>query len=302
MPSNRNPLQQKFDFDGVQDHLVQHPPLNKWQAQVRSVRPPVKAHGGKYYLAKRIVPILMAVRADVEEYLEPCVFGGSVFLALPKFAREFVGDVNPDVVNLWRALSTRGAANELLNTVAETPYESEEFETSKVQAIDAITRAARFIIRCRFSRGGLGETFAWSERQRGGKPGDANAWETFIEKALPNIIDRAQGVNVLHDACWMTVWQSRRKSRRLIYADPPYMADTRCSKSAYGDFEMSRVQHFWLASALRAHSGPAAISGYRNYDYDFWFKDWRRTDFEVPNNAGQKGKKQRRIESLWTNF
>jgi len=302
MTPNRNPLQRKFDFDGIETQSVVHPPLEKWEGRVHRLRPPVKAHGGKYYLAKQIVPILMAVRSAVDEYLEPCVFGGSVYLALPKFAIELVGDVNPEVVNLWKVLSIKNDASELLKIAANTPYEIEEFERSKFQAIDAVTRAARFMVRCRFSRGGLGETFAWSDRERGGKPGDANAWHTFGEKALPQIIDRAQGVIVLSDPCWATVWESREKSRRLIYADPPYMQDTRASKSAYGNFEMSRLHHFWLASALRAHSGPAAISGYRNYDYDFWFKDWRRTDFEVPNNAGQNGKKQRRTESLWTNF
>jgi site-specific DNA-adenine methylase len=243
----------------------------------------------------------MAVRSEVEEYLEPCVFGGSVYLALPRFGNELVGDVNPDVVNLWRVLSNQ-AANELLEIVIDTPYEIGAFEEAQTQSTNAITQAARFIIRRRFSRGGLGETFAWSERERGGQPGDANAWETFGQHALPKIIDRANGVRVLNDPCWVAVWESRMKSRRLIYADPPYMADTRTSKSAYGQFEMTRLHHFWLAAALRAHSGPAAISGYRNYDYDFWFKDWRRTDFEVSNNAGQTGKKQKRIESLWTNY
>lgn len=71
---------------------------------VHRIRPPVKAHGGKYYLAPKIVPILLSVRANVTEYLEPCAFGASVFLAMPRMKREMLGDINPDVVALWTVL------------------------------------------------------------------------------------------------------------------------------------------------------------------------------------------------------
>lgn len=160
----------------------------------------------------------------------------------------------------------------------------------------------RFLIRCRFSRGGLGQDFAWSERERGGKPGDENAWDTFRENELPKIIERARGAEVTAEPCWWSVWQSRHQKQRLVYADPPYMSNTRKAKKAYGQFEMNRFGHFWLVAALRAHSGPAAISGYRNYDYDRWLHDWRRIDFEMPNNSGQSKKKQRRVDALWINW
>ena len=84
--------------------------------------------------------------------------------------------------------------------------------------------------------------------------------------------------------------------------DPPYVSSTRVAKNAYGPYEMTRLQHFWLVAALRAHSGPAAISGYRSAEYDRWLRDWRRFDFDMPNNAGQSRRKQRRTESLWINW
>jgi hypothetical protein len=84
----------------------------------------------------------------------------------------------------------------------------------------AVDRAVQFLVRRRFSRGGLGTSFAWSDCERGGRPGDENAWLTFREKELPKIIKRAQGVEVTDDPCWWTVWESREKIRRLIYADP----------------------------------------------------------------------------------
>jgi hypothetical protein len=65
---------------------------------------------------------------------------------------------------------------------------------------------------------------------------------------------------------------------------------------------MTPQQHDWLITSLRAHSGPAAISGYRCPEYDCRLSDWRRFDFEMPNNAGQTKRKQRRTESLWINW
>lgn len=99
-----------------------------------------------------------------------------------------------------------------------------------------------------------------------GRPGDENAWHTFRENELPKIIDRARGVEVLEDRGWRTVGQSRNALQRLIYADQSYVPKTRTVKTAYGPFEMTPYQHARLVTALRAHSGPAAISGYRCED------------------------------------
>lgn len=278
------------------DCVLAHPVIHR-------LRPPVKAHGGKYYLARKIVPILLGVRERISEYLEPCAFGASVFLAMPRCQREILGDINPDVVALWSVLSEERSASELARRLSTIAYCQSNFEAAKQRVGETmLDRATSFLVRCRFSRGGLGKSFAWSERLRGGRPGDENAWETFRQSELPRIIARAKGVEVTNDPCWWTVWESRQKIHRLVYADPPYMPQTRSAKTAYGPHEMTPLQHFWLVAALRAHSGPAAISGYRCPEYDRWLQDWRRFDFEMPNNAGQNKRKQRRTESLWINW
>ena len=296
---NQDNAQQLFEFP------EEHPAASiceiavDTRRKIHRIRPPVKAHGGKYYLARQIVPILLSAPGNPTEYLEPCAFGASVYLAMPRFDREILGDVNPDVVALWQVLSHEKYAAVLSEQLAEIAYDESQFEAAKqVSPVSLIEQAVRFLIRCRFSRGGLQTTFAWSERKRGGKPGDENAWDTFRESELPKIIERASGAEIISDPCWWTVWQSRAKAHRLIYADPPYAADTRTAKEAYGPFEMTRLHHFWLIGALRAHSGPAAISGYRNFDYDRWLHNWRRFDFDMPNNASQST----RSKDAWKAF
>jgi DNA adenine methylase len=270
---------------------------------IERLRPPVKAHGGKYYLAREIVPILLGVRERITEYLEPCAFGASVFLAMPRLEREILGDINPEVCALWTVLGNERLASALTERLSRLPYNEATFDAARAPSDGTLLdRALRFLVTCRFSRGGLRTSFAWSHRERGGRPGDENAWDTFRSNELPRIIARARGIEVTSDPCWWTVWESREKVRRLVYADPPYLASTRTAKTAYGPYEMPRLQHFWLVAALRAHSGPAAISGYRCSEYDRWLHDWRRFDFEMPNNAGQTRRKQRRTESLWINW
>ena len=97
-------LQQTFDFlDPVEAAIADT--RERTQAAIERLRPPVKAHGGKYYLAREIVPILLTTRQKTTEYLEPCTFGASVFLAMPRVQREILGDINPNVTDLWTVLS-----------------------------------------------------------------------------------------------------------------------------------------------------------------------------------------------------
>ena len=202
----RGPLQKSFLFGDGSDTATPVV-LGPADAIVHRIRPPVKAHGGKYYLARQIVPILLGVREKITEYLEPCVFGGSVFLAMPRFQREILGDINPNVVSLWTVLSDSRSAGELSDCLRDISYNRPTFEAAKQRdAATIIEQTTRFLIRCRFSRGGLGKDFAWSERQRGGRPGDENAWETFRDTELPKIVGRARGVEVTSEPCWWTVW------------------------------------------------------------------------------------------------
>jgi site-specific DNA-adenine methylase len=302
MERESSPMQEVLTFPDESPPAIANVSQQTRRA-IQRLRPPVKAHGGKYYLAREIVPILLGVRHKVTEYLEPCAFGASVFLAMPRLEREVLGDINPDVCALWTVLGNESLAAALIDRLSCLPYNEAVFDGARSPSDGTLLdNALRFLVRCRFSRGGLQKNFAWSQRERGGKPGDENAWDTFRSDELPRIIARARGVEVTGEKCWWTVWESREKVQRLIFADPPYHPRTRTAKEAYGPYEMTPLQHFWLVAALRAHSGPAAISGYRCAEYDRWLRDWRRFDFEMPNNAGQNRRKQRRTESLWINW
>ncbi|MEZ2661607.1 DNA adenine methylase, partial [Aneurinibacillus aneurinilyticus] len=80
----------------------------------------------------------------------------------------------------------------------------------------------------------------------------------------------------------------------LIYADPPYLIETRHGR-IYED-EMTSEEHEELLTALEAHPGPVLLSGYAHPMYDERLKHWKR---ETRIAYAEGGK--RRIEVLWIN-
>jgi DNA adenine methylase len=256
------------------------------------LRPATKTHGGKRYLARKILERLPAHR----RYVEPFAGGLSVLLNKPPSGPEVAADIHPGLIGFYRTLQDRPA--ELIACVAPIRYNEATFEWSKdpVDGDAPIESAVRFLVRNRFSRGGLGEDFAWSERLRGGRPGDLNAWET-IKAQLPAIAGRLARVDLrCGDA--VEVIREFDAPDTLFYLDPPYHPATRTARDAY-DFEMTDDQHRRLLDVVAACRGRFAISGYADPLYDEALRGWERVEIEIANHSAQTRSKQRRVEVLW---
>jgi DNA adenine methylase len=263
----------------------------------RKLRSPLKWHGGKSYLARRIT----ALFPPHDAYVEPFVGGGSVLLNKAPAAYEMAGDLNPELIAFWRELRDSPAFVDLLK---EVPYDETTFETAGewLKSDSRGCRAIGFLVRNRFSRGGLGKDFAWSDRLRGGQPGDVNAWQT-IQRELPAIVARIDQVafqnrHALELVGYASGLKAMGHRRVLIYCDPPYLHETRTAKDAYAH-EMTRGDHEQLLVALRDIDAKVFLSGYRSALYDEALSDWTRHEWELPNHSGQGKTKQRRVECLW---
>src|SRR5262249_14484771 len=145
-----------------------------------------QTHGGKSYLARRIISLF----PDHRDYCEPFGGGLSVLVNKRPCSIEGANDLHAGLIGFYRVLKDR--TEECLQRVEALAYSAETFEWSlRLAEADEnpLDSAVRFLVRNRFSRGGLGRDFAWSERLRGGQPGDRNAWET-IKAELPRIARR----------------------------------------------------------------------------------------------------------------
>lgn len=239
------------------------------------IRPLVKRHGGKWYLKDRIIPLI----PEHSKYIETCVGGGSVFLNKGRCHTEIINDRYEPLARLWRELPD----------IENVEYNEETFRNATTDTPLA------YLIRCRMSRGGLGKNFAIGARERGGRPGDVNAWETF-KKEIVKIRERMEGVQVLcMDA--VALVQSYGPNT-FIYIDPPYLSETRTARKCY-EIEPDETWHHRLLQRCLESDSMIAISGYRCRLYDLMLRNWKRYDWVMPNHAGQGNTKETRVESLW---
>jgi DNA adenine methylase len=263
-----------------------------WGAMPK-LRPAVKTHGGKNYLARRIISLF----PDHRVYCEPFAGGLSVLVNKRPCSIEVANDLHADLIGFYRVLRDR--AEEFRQRVEALDYSAETFEWSLRLAEadeDPLDSAVRFLVRNRFSRGGLGRDFAWSERLRGGQPGDRNAWET-IKAELPRIARRLAHVELrCQDA--LEIIEEFDGPGVLHYLDPPYLPATRTAIGTY-DHEMDENGHRRLLDTIGGCRGMVAISGYANPLYDSALRGWERVKFDMPNHSGQGTAKQRRLEVLW---
>mgnify|MGYP002514845902 CR=1 FL=1 len=81
----------------------------------------------------------------------------------------------------------------------------------------------------------------------------------------------------------------------LIYADPPYLLNTRGGKQYR--HEMTEQDHVELLAALLRHKGPVILSGYPSELYDRELKGWGRITRKSYNQNSDP-----RTEVLWCNF
>lgn len=261
----------------------------------RRIRPPVKWHGGKHYLAEWIIGQFPAHRV----YLEP--FGGaaSVLLNKPPVDVEAYNDLDLRITRLFRALQHQGA--EFVARVRLIPYSQKEFEDAKTYPTGAtdLDKAVCDFVRWRQSFGGKGQTWSCTtSRARGGMAGDVNAWWTAIEQ-LPDIIERLRRVQILHQPAIEAI---RRfdSPETLVYCDPPYLHETRDvnSRNVYG-VEMTEADHRELAAVLQGCDSAVVLSGYPSPLYDSLYQNWRRLEFSIANHAAGGRTKSRMTEVIW---
>lgn len=263
-------------------------------------RPVLRYHGGKWKLARWILQHFPKHGV----YVEPFAGAASILMLKPRVAAEVYNDLDSGVVGLFRILRDPARAAELQRLVALTPFARDELEWAMTPAADDMEAAHKLILRSFLGRGSDAATrscrvgFSTLLSEERALPAQAFAkWPS----AIPEFVARLQGV-VIENKPAVDVIRTFDTPNTLIYADPPYLLETRSSmkgrsKSSHGyKHDMSNEQHAELAKVLQAAEGMVLVSGYPSDLYAQLYHGWRRV------SVGHRAEGAAiRTEVLWMN-
>lgn len=262
----------------------------------------LKWHGGKRYLAKKIV----AMMPPHLHYVEP--YAGSLAVLFehePNGTSEVVNDQHDGLMNFWRVIRDPERFDEFERHIIATPFSETEFEMARYigRSDGDVCAAVAFFIACRQSRSGCFKDFAplTRRRLRAGMNEQAAAWLSAIDR-LPEVHARLKRVVILNrDA--LAVIRGQDGPQTLFYLDPPYLHETRATTGQYAH-EMTTDDHAALLATLAKIKGKFLLSGYLSalYQGQADAHGWQRVDIKIPNHAAGGKTKRIQTECVWRNF
>ena len=225
-------------------------------------------------------------------YVEPYLGSGAVFFPQPASPHEPINDMNSLVVNFFKVLRDR--TDDLLFALEATPWSRDEYNASHVLTGDALEDARRFVTRIwQAHASDLAKKTGW--KNRGSKQparGMSVRWQR-VPAELAELAIRLKDAEIENRPA-VEVMQRFATKDTLIYADPPYLMQTRTQKM-YAN-EMSLDEHLEMLDVLSSHPGPVVISGYENATYDQRLRrGWKTIKVKPPKVEKQAA----RMEVLW---
>lgn len=315
----------------VVTHKVSWSPVSM-REKLRSL---IKTHGGKFYLSGDHLAICRQAMIGRKVWFEDCAGGANFTLQSDPTpnVQQVINEIDPTVWNVWKCFTQQSLYEKTMNrlyNVNVTCRETMEVEfMSATQVVNAVcgamtkgewllldsttederaTMAVAVIVNRCMSRGGMGETFAWQDRERGGQPGEINSWKTRLNEHMPRVFRRMENVvpicrNTLDILGGMALEESKNGPEEMpfYYIDPPYVPKTRTAPDVYR-YEWTTEQHITFLGSVRHRRQPMAICGYENDLYKQALGKWTMHRFAIVNHSSQAEKKEDRIECLWTNF
>ncbi|WP_207729968.1 DNA adenine methylase [Faecalispora jeddahensis] len=265
----------------------------------------LKYPGSKWTLAEWIIGNMPPHKS----YLEPYFGSGAVFFNKPPSNYETINDLDGNVVNFFKVC--RDFPDELARAINLTPFSREEMlsimedragEEIKLTGVP-VEDARRFAVRCCQSFGSkLADRAGWKNTKQPKGPKNALIWNR-VPEIVYEAAERLKGAQIERTEAVQLI-RDYNHPECLIYADPPYLGETRgdgsrdlTARRLYRIEMMKPEAHIELLDVLLSHKGPVIISGYDNPLYNEKLSEWRKVTHTGRSNSG--GARQ---ESLWINF
>lgn len=264
------------------------------------IHSPLKYHGGKYYMARKIVSLMPK---NYIHYAEPYFGSGAVLFAKEcEGYSEAINDIDSELITFWTIV--RDDVQSLQRYLSLTPFAEKTFEWAmeKSDLDNDIVVAAKVFCKYRMSRQALATNFVTpvKTRTRRGMQDHVSAYLSAID-GLTEATLRLQSV-LLEATDALDFIHRHDGEHTLFYLDPPYMPDTRVA----GDYkyDMDEEDHEELLRELEKIEGRFILSGYDNEMYQIFAKTngWKMYDFELAKASGNGSVKQKHHECVWANF
>lgn len=187
----------------------------------------------------------------------------------------------------------------LAKAIYWTPYARQVYEqafAARLTETDSFQRAANFYIQMMMGHGfrTTGEKVGWKNDVQGREKAYAATYWCKTPSVIFEAAERPRGVQI-ENLPALDLIERFNFPNVLIYADPPYLLNTRYGKQYR--CEMTDADHRDLLDVLKAHRGPVLLSGYESELYDDALRDWYRDTAETLAQTSTK-----RREVLWMNF
>jgi DNA adenine methylase len=275
--------------------------------RVKALVQPLKVHGGKNAHSGKLAQWIVSHMPPHNTYVEPYAGGLAVLLwKEPESVNEIVNDLSLDLTNFWCVVQQPEPFAAFLRVVDAIPFSEVEYRNAAARLedcphADPVSRAVWFFVQSRMALAGRGNCFAsiTKNRTRRGMNEQAAAWRNAVE-GLPAVHARLMRVMILNRD-GVDVIQKFNQPDAVIYADPPYVDETRASPDIYA-YEMSRRDHLRLLDTVKQCKAKILLSGYDSPMYTAALSDWNLHTMARPNNASGAKSKREMIEHLWCNF
>lgn len=251
----------------------------------------MKYPGSKWSIADWIINYF----PDHHSYLEPFFGSGAVLFKKSRSHIETVNDLDGNVVNLFEWI--RKDPEKLAHEIYYTPYARQVYEDAfSSMPEESLGKAVNFYIRLNMGHGfrTTGERVGWKNDVQGRERAYAAQYWCDLPEEIIEAAERLRGVQIECRPAAELI-QRFNYPNVLIYADPPYVLQTRHGKQYR--CEMDERGHNDLLDVLLAHKGPVLLSGYDNDLYNGRLKGWHREETVCYTQVCSRKK-----EILWMNF
>ena len=255
---------------------------------IKPCKSPITYVGGKYHMAKKIIPLFPQHKI----YVEPFGGGAHVLCQKPWSKKieylEVYNDVNLELVNLFKTLQSPAKEAEIIRLLELTPHSREFFyqlrdgEYKPKTSGEDVCMAYRILVMMKqcFSGNWMNTKPSWSFNKNAKKATIKN--HNFPAKIKP-LVERLKYVQIEH-VDFRDCIKKYDSPDTLFYCDPPYVDVEHYYKGSFG-----AQDHEDLAEMLNNIKGRAVVS---YYDFDgmneFYPPDtWQKHEFSQSKRSAK---------------